>query len=60
MWDIFRQEDAARLSAWLRENAKLFMHEGCCLQQLLGGDELDYPLHSHVSADGHMSRPCEA
>lgn len=37
---------------WLRENARLFMHEGCCLQQLLGGDELENPLHSHVSTDG--------
>ena len=34
---------------WLRSNARLFMHEGCCLQQLLGGDELENPLHSHVS-----------
>ena len=48
MWDIFRREDAARLSVWLCENAKLFMHEGGCLQQLLGGEELDHPLHSHV------------
>ena len=60
MWDIFRREDAARLSVWLRENAKLFMHEECRLQQLLGGDELDHSLHSHVSTDGHMSGLCEA